>query len=278
MINKQKIINYTALAFTFLFLMPLQIARAAPIENGPQLITDSEGHMVCHLCGPDKKDSYILAEYPQGYKQKTDSYSKIWDMSRYVILMNDSIPTNAANQTPDFYYIDKFAATPAINHIQFDHDRSALSTTKKIDVTDKAGTTLLQVRWQNGSQNKFSLDNHVPAYQARFFKDKEDKLYCQYCGGKDQSIYIKNSDESSLYDQVVDTPYFLFLHQDGGMACLAGNWYAVSKTSETPEAKNIDNIGCDEITDFIPSAQAGITHLDIHYFNGKKKKITLDSQ
>ncbi|AJJ05487.1 hypothetical protein [Yersinia pseudotuberculosis] len=277
MVNRQRIINYTGLALNVVFLMSLQAASAAPVENGPQLITDGEGHMVCHFCGPEKMDSYLLADYPQGYKIKTDSYSKIWDMNRYAILMDDSIPANAANQTPRFYYIDKFAKTPVMSTIQFDDDSSDLTTAKKIDVTEKAGTTSLQVRWQNGEKNNFSLDNQSPAYHAKFFKDEEDKLYCRNCGGKEQSIYIKNSDESSLYDQVIDTTYFLLLHQNAGMSCLAGNWYAVSKTSEVPEAKLIDNIGCDEITDFTPSAKAGVTHLDIHYLNGKKKTITLDS-
>ncbi|AJJ69003.1 Uncharacterised protein [Yersinia intermedia] len=277
MVNRQRIINYSGLALNVFFFISLQAASATPAENGPQLITDGEGHMVCHLCGPEKKDSYLFADYPQDYKIKTDSYSKIWDMSRYAILMDNSIPTNAANQTPQFYYIDKFTTIPVMSNIQFDDDSSDLTTAKKIDVTDKAGTTLLQVRWQNGEKNSFSLDNQSPAYHAKFFKDEEDKLYCQNCGGKEQSIYIKNSDESSLYDQVIETTYFLLLHQNTGMSCQAGNWYAVSKTSEVPEAKLIDDIGCDEITDFIPSAKAGITHLDIHYLNGKKKTITLDS-
>lgn len=64
MINRQKIIRVTGLVIASLYLMFTQPAAAAPADNLPRLTTDSEGHMVCHLCGPEKKDSYFLADYP----------------------------------------------------------------------------------------------------------------------------------------------------------------------------------------------------------------------
>ncbi|MDT1832446.1 hypothetical protein FPK72_23600, partial [Acinetobacter baumannii] len=94
----------------------------------------------------------------------TASYSKIQDTSRYAILMSDSSPGAAANQTPDFFYIDKLAATPAISSIQFDNDRSNLSSARSVSVTEKNGFTLLSVIWKNGERNTFSLDNEAPAY------------------------------------------------------------------------------------------------------------------
>ncbi|ENU2131602.1 hypothetical protein ACE60T_001801 [Salmonella enterica] len=277
MINRQKIIRYTGPVLAYVCLMFVQPAAATSPENLPRLTTDSEGHMVCHLCGPEKKDSYFLAEYPQGYKEKTGSYSKIWDMERYAILMFDGALKWEANQTPTFFYIDKLSSSPKINIIEFDSDMSNLSAARNVYVTNKGGTTLLRVRWSNGERNSFSLDNHAPAYQARFYKDKADKLYCQFCGGREQSVYVINADDSSLYNQVIDTTYFLLMHQDMGTSCPAGGWYAISKTSEKPEAKEIDGIGCDEITDFTPSAENGVTHLNIRYFNGNRKTLTLQN-
>ncbi|HAF2131178.1 TPA: hypothetical protein G9F27_005533 [Salmonella enterica] len=277
MINKQKTIRFTGLVMASLYLMFTQLAAAAPVDNLPRLTTDSEGHMVCHLCGPEKKDSYFLADYPRGYKVKTASYSKIQDMSRYAILMSDSAPGAAANQTPDFFYIDKAAATPAINSILFDEDLSNLAKARNVYVTEKAGTTLLRVRWDNGERNSFSLDNQAPAYTAQILRSQDNNLFCRNCGGKGQDTLIKGADEADFYTQLIDSPFYALLKQDGGTACPAGTWYAVSKTSDAPEARGIDGIGCDEITDFTPSVEAGSTRLNIRYFNGNRKTLTLQN-
>lgn len=168
MINRQKIIRVTGLMIASLYLMFTQPATAAPADNLPRLTTDSEGHMVCHLCGPEKKDSYFLADYPQGYKIKTASYSKIQDTSRYAILMSDSSPGAAANQTPDFFYIDKLAATPAISSIQFDNDRSNLSSARSVSVTEKMASrcSALSGRTENVIPSRWIMKHRL--IQPRF--------------------------------------------------------------------------------------------------------------
>lgn len=35
---------------------------ATPADVGAHLITDEQGYLVCHLCGPDKADSYLMAD------------------------------------------------------------------------------------------------------------------------------------------------------------------------------------------------------------------------
>lgn len=277
MINRQKIIRVTGLVIASLYLMFTQPAAAAPADNLPRLTTDSEGHMVCHLCGPEKKDSYFLADYPQGYKVKTASYSKIQDTSRYAILMSDSAPGAAANQTPDFFYIDKLAATPAISSIQFDNDRSNLSSARSVSVTEKNGVTLLSVIWKNGERNTFSLDNKAPAYTAQILRSQDDRLYCRNCGGKGKDTLIKGADEAGLYTQLIDSPFLALLKQDGGTACPAGNWYVVSKNRAPPEIREITGVGCDEIADLKPSIKAGVTTLNIRYINGKAKTLALEN-
>ena len=132
---------------------------AAPAGNESRLITDEAGYLVCHRCGPDHKDSYLIAEYPAGSREKSVNYHLVRDMSRYTFLMSSDAPATAANQTPDFWYIDKQSSPPALNSIVFDDDNSALSSAEHITVTEAGGQTRLNVIWANGKRNIFILDN-----------------------------------------------------------------------------------------------------------------------
>lgn len=132
-------------------------AVATPIDMGAQLITDEQGYMVCHLCGPDKTDHYLMADYPKGAKEKAVNYTRVGETSRYTILMSSDAPETAANQTPDFWYIDKQAASPSLTSIVFDNDNSNLSRAENITVDYEAGVTRLSVTWANGKQNEFAL-------------------------------------------------------------------------------------------------------------------------
>lgn len=128
---------------------------AAPAGNESRLITDEAGYLVCHRCGPDHKDSYLMAEYPAGSREKSVNYHLVRDMSRYTFLMSSDAPATAANQTPDFWYIDKQLSTPALNSIVFDGDNSALSSAEHITVTEAGGQTRLNVN--QGSHFRLAL-------------------------------------------------------------------------------------------------------------------------
>jgi hypothetical protein len=132
---------------------------AAPAGNESRLITDEAGYLVCQRCGPDHKDIYLMAEYPAGSREKSVNYHLVRDMSRYTFLMSSDAPATAANQTPDFWYIDKQSSTPALNSIVFDDDNLALSSAEHITVTEAGGKTRLNVIWANGKRNIFILDN-----------------------------------------------------------------------------------------------------------------------
>jgi len=132
-------------------------AAAAPAGRGAQLITDEQGYMVCHLCGPDNTDRYLTADYPKGAKEKAANYTRAGETSRYAILMSSDAPETAANQTPDFWYIDKQADSPSLTSIVFDDDNSNLSRADNITVDDEAGVTRLSVIWANGKHNEFAL-------------------------------------------------------------------------------------------------------------------------
>ena len=122
-----------------------------------QLISDKQGYMVCYLYGPDKSDHHLMANYPKGAKEKAVNYTSVGETSRYAILMSSDAPETAANQTPDFWYIDKQADSPSLISIVFDYDHSNLSRAENITVDDEAGTTRLIVAWANGKRNEFAL-------------------------------------------------------------------------------------------------------------------------
>ncbi len=130
---------------------------ATSADMGTQLITDEQGYMVCHLCGPDKSDRYLMADYPKGAKEKAVNYTSVGETSRYAILMSSDAPETAANQTPDFWYIDKQADSSSLTSIVFDEDHSNLSRAVNITVDDEAGTTRLTITWANGKRNEFVL-------------------------------------------------------------------------------------------------------------------------
>lgn len=132
-------------------------AAATSADMSAQLITDEQGYMVCHLCGPDKSDHHLMADYPKGAKEKAVNYTRVGETSRYTILMSSDAPEEAANQTPDFWYIDKQADSSYLTSIVFDEDHSNLSRAVNITVDDEAGTTRLIVTWANGKRNGFAL-------------------------------------------------------------------------------------------------------------------------
>lgn len=257
-----------------LLFLPGMSIQAKPAENEPQIITDSDGSMVCHLCGPERKDSFFISDYPQGYKNKTEQYSKLWDMTRYTILLNDAIPTYAANRTPSFYYIDKYAASPTVHFIEFDDDRADLSAAARVSVTESKDDTLLNVTWKNGEKNSFKLNNHAPAYQAQILKNAQGQLLCRNCGGTGKDTLIQGADEASLYIRLMDTPYYAFLEQSAGMACPAGSWYAVNKTNPMPNVKPVSFGECSEIVKINSTQNADKTTLTITHYNGKKETLT----
>ncbi|MBN3053193.1 hypothetical protein H4F45_17245 [Pectobacterium brasiliense] len=257
-----------------LMVLPILSVQAKPADNEPQIITDREGHMVCHLCGPDRKDSFFISDYPQGYKNKTDQYSKLWDMTRYTILLNDAIPAYTANRTPNFYYIDKYAASPTVHFIEFDDDRSDLSAVAKVSVTENKDRLLLKVTWKNGEKNSFQLSNHALAYQAQILKNGQDQLICRNCGDTGKDSLIQGADEASLYIQLMDTPYYAFLAQSAGIACPAGSWYAVNKTKSTPEIKVVGTKDCSEIVKMNSTHDADKTTLNFTHNNRKKTTLT----
>ncbi len=257
-----------------LLFLPVMSIQAKPAENEPQIITDSDGSMVCHLCGPEKKDSFFISDYPQGYKNKTEQYSKLWDMKRYTILLNDAIPTHTANQTPSFYYIDKYAASPQIHFIEFDDERADLTAAAKISVTESKDDTLLNVTWKNGEKNSFKLSNSALAYQAQIMKNEQGQLLCRNCGDTGKDSLIQGADEASLYARLMDTQYYAFLAQSAGMACPAGNWYAVNKTNPIPKVEQISLGDCSEIVKMNSTHDANKTTLSVTHYNGKKETLT----
>lgn len=270
----QPVLPCSGMLLASLMVLPILSVQAKPADNEPQIITDSEGHMVCHLCGPDRKDSFFISDYPQGYKNKTDQYSKLWDMTRYTILLNDAIPAYTANRTPDFYYIDKYAALPTVHFIEFDDDRSDLSAVAKVSVTENKNNMLLTVTWKNGEKNRFQMNNQVLAYQAQVLRNTQDQLFCRNCGDSGKDVLVQGADTASLYTRLTDTPYYAFLVQSAGMACPAGSWYAVDKTNPAPEIKAIDLKDCSEIVKVDSTHDANNTTLNLTHYNGKKDTLT----